>query len=110
MSRLSLTQRLSSNVAISAPGADTDAITDVTFPGKQLCRVTIQVATSTVVNLMVLRSGSSEVALGLNANTALTAACLYVFDVPGLLTDDTVNVQVETDSVIDFLAIDAVPA
>lgn len=103
-------QRLSSNVSISAPGANTDAISDVTFPGKNLCRVTVQVATSTVVNLMVDRTGASEVALGLNANTALTAGCLYVFDVPGLLTGDVINVQVETDSVVDFLALDSQPA
>lgn len=109
MSRLNLYRRMSSGFNISAPGANTDAISNVTWPGKQLCRVTIQVATSTVVNLMVDRGGT-EKTLGLNANTALTAGAVYTFDVPGLLESDTVNLQVETDSAIDLLAIDAVPA
>lgn len=92
---------------ISAPGANTDAIADVTWPSDRACRLTIQVATSTVVNLMVDRGGT-EKALGMNANTALTAGAVYVFDVHGLETGDTVNVQVETDSVIDFLDLGAV--
>lgn len=92
---------------ISAPGANTDAITDVTWPSSRACRVTIQVATSTVVNLMVDRGGT-EFALGLNASSALTAGSLYTFDVYGLKTGDTVNLQVETDSDIPVLGLDEV--
>ena len=92
---------------ISAPGANTDAITDVNWGSRRVCRLTIQCATSTVVNLMVTRS-STEKALAMNDNAALTAAALYVFDIPGLDSGDLVNVQVETDSVIDILALDEV--
>lgn len=92
---------------ISAPGANTDAITDVTWPSSRAARVTVQVATGTVVNLMVTR-GATEFALGLNASSALTAGALYTFDVYSLETGDVVNLQVETDSVIQTLGIDEV--
>ena len=88
----------------SAPGANTDAITDITWSGAHGLRLTIQCDTATVVNLMVTRS-STENALGLNSNTALTAGAVFTFDVYGLEKDDTVNVQVETNSAIPMLSI-----
>lgn len=90
---------------ISAPGANTDAISDLTWSSsKKILRLTIQLDTSSVVNLMVTR-GATENALGMNGNAALTAGAVYVFDIPGLAPGDVVNVQVETDSAIPLLAI-----
>ena len=67
----------------------------------------VQCATSTVANLMVKR-GSTENSLGLNSNVALVAGAVYVFDVPGMRPGDKVNFQVETNSVLDTLAIGVV--
>jgi len=94
--------------AISAPGANTDALpSDVTWPSDRACRISIQVATSTVVNLMVTR-GATEKALGLNSNTALTAGAVHTFDVYGMEKDDSVQVQVETDSAIDMVSLEEI--
>jgi hypothetical protein len=95
---------ISTSWEIGAPGANTDAITDITWRSDNPLRLTIQCDTGTVVNVMVTRSGT-ENALGMNANSALTAGATYVFDVPGLRAGDTVNVQVETDSALPILAI-----
>lgn len=95
---------ISTNWEVSAPGANTDAITDITWGSDHPLRLTIQCDTGTVVNLMV-SSGGTENALGLNGNTALTAGAVYVFDVPGIPDAATVNVQVETDSAIPMLSI-----
>ena len=91
---------------VSAPGANTDAITDITWGEEETCRVSVQVATSSVVNLMVQR-GATEKALGLNSNIALTAGALYQFDVAGMELGDVVNFQVETDSVLDKIDVGA---
>jgi len=96
---------ISINWEIAAPGANTDAITDITWGNRgEACRVTVQVATSSIANLMVTRGGT-ENALGLNANSALVAGAVYTFDIHGMQSADTVNFQVETDSIIDTLAI-----
>lgn len=100
---------ISLNWEIAAPGANTDAITDITWGSEFPLRLTIQCDTGTVVNVMVTR-GATENALGMNSNTALTAGATYVFDVPGLMAGDTVNVQVETDSALPILAIGEVRA
>lgn len=92
---------------IAAPGANTDALTtaqEISWESSEGARITIQVATSSVVNLMVTRSGT-ENALGLNGSNALEAGATYTFDVHGLQPGDLVNFQVETDSVLDLLAI-----
>lgn len=89
---------------VAAPGANTDAITDVTWQTSGPARVTVQAATGTVFNVMVDRGGT-EKALGMNSNTALEAGATYTFDVHGLQPGDVINVQVETDSVLDTLAI-----
>lgn len=107
MARAVSTRRVHRSWNVSAPGANTDAITNVTWPSDRACRVSIQVGTATVVNLMVSRS-ATEFALGLNGNVALQAGALYVFDVFSLEKDDTVNVQVETDSAINTFALDEI--
>jgi len=94
---------------ISAPGANTDALTDISWEAEDTCRVSVQVATSSIVNLMVKR-GAVEKALGLNSNTALVAGALYQFDVTGMKYGDTVNFQVETNGVIDKLDVGALKA
>ena len=97
--------------AIAAPGANTDVLaSSVTWPSQNPCLLTIQVATATVVNLMVTRGGVTK-ALGLNAidtDPSLVAGYAYSFMVPGLLPGDLVNVQVETDTAIDMLSLDEV--
>ena len=89
---------------IAAPGANTDAITNITWDQSYPLRLTIQCDTGTIVNLMVSRDGT-ENALGMNANTAVTAGGTYTWDVHGIKDGDIVNVQVETDSAIALLAI-----
>lgn len=89
---------------VAAPGANTDAIADLVWSGEGYPRVTIQCDTGTIVNVMVSRNGT-ENALGMNANTALTAGALYTFDVPGVAPGDTINVQVETDSALPVIEI-----
>ena len=89
----------------AAPGANTDALAaDLTWKSSKTLRLTIQCATSTVVNLMVTR-GATENALGMGSSVAVVAGALYTWDVDGLQPGDSIQVQVETDSVLDQLAI-----
>lgn len=93
---------------VSAPGANTDVIaSNVVWESAYPCRVTIQCAVGTVVNLMVTRD-STEKALGLNGNSAIAAGGPHSFDVPGLEVGDELNLQIETDGAIDFWALDEV--
>ena len=88
--------------AVAAPGANTDFITDYTWKhedGSRL-RLSIQVATSSVVNLMV-NDGTNEIDRGANSNTALVAGAQYEFDFSNVKRGDVINIQVETDSIID---------
>ncbi len=91
---------------VAAPGANTDTITDITWGQEDTARVTVQVATSSVVNLMVSRGGT-EKALGLNSNNALVAGAVYQFDVTGMVESDIVNIQSETDTVWDKVDVGA---
>lgn len=96
---------------ISAPGANTDFVdgtdTSITWGSDRAMRLSIQLATSAVVNVMLDRGGT-EKTLGMNSNVALAAGALYVFDIHGLETSDTISFQVETDSVIDVISVDMV--
>ena len=89
---------------VSAPGANTDAITDITWVSERALRLTVQCDTGTVVNVMVT-SGATENALGMNANVAVTAGALYTWDVHGIPDGSTVNVQFETDSAAAVIAV-----
>ncbi len=100
-------KRVADGFNVSAPGANTDAITDVTWANERGLRLIIQCATGTVVNLMVNRGGT-EKAIAANANAAVTAGGLYVFDFLGLKSGDVCNLQVETDSIIDLWAIEEI--
>lgn len=91
----------------SAPGANTDMITDFTPTSDAVLEVTVQLTTSSVFNMMVT-DGTTEHAGGINSSSALNAGDRYVFefDVPANKADGTAlvyNFQVETDSVIETL-------
>lgn len=81
-------------------------------------RITIQVATTTVVDLTAT-DGTTQKVIHLNGGTALTAGCLYTFAwgacnrIPQQDQNATPavllwNVQVETNSAIDLLELDEV--
>jgi len=97
--------RIHDEWGISAPGANTDAITDETIAGDGTLRVWVSVATSTVVNLMVTPSGGSEQTVPLNGNVALDGGGVY--DVP-IHDGAVVNIQVETDSALHYVVMDLV--
>lgn len=98
--------RQHSEWGISAPGANTDAISDVTVQGTGTLRVWVSVGTSTVVNLMVNPDGAvTEQTIPLNGNAALDGG--GVFDLP-CTKDDVVNIQVETDSALHYVVLDLI--
>ena len=101
-------RQLQRDSAVSAPGANTDFITDITWAGGdgEIMRIQIQCEASTIVNVMI-NDGSNEIDHGLNANTALVAGATYVFDVQ-VRSGDVINLQCETDSIIDHVSIGAV--
>jgi hypothetical protein len=97
---------------VSAPGANTDILSadiaplDNTGTTGSIFRITLVLATSSVVNVMV-DDGSTQFAVPLNDNTAITAEAWYreAFAVrPGL----TYNFQVETDGVIRILHVEEI--
>ena len=92
--------------ALAAPGANTDAITDIAWTDGRL-RLYVQVETSSIVNLMV-NDGTNEIDYGLNGNVALTAGALYVFDFDNIQDTWVVNIQSETDTVWDTISIGTV--
>jgi hypothetical protein len=99
-------RRLHSEWGISAPGANTDAIDDVTVPGPGYLRVWVSVATATIVNVMLNPAGAvGEQTVPLKDNLALDGG--GVFDVP-CEAGDVVNIQVETDSALHYVVIDYV--
>ena len=97
---------ISLNWNVAAPGANTDAVADITWGEEETCRVSVQLATGSVCNLMVSRGGT-EFALGLNSNSALVAGALYQFDVTGMEKGDIVNFQVETDGILQKIDLGA---
>lgn len=98
--------------AQTAPGANTDIMSaDLSvLPGMAHVRVTVSLATGSVFN-MTITDGTTEYALHLNSGTALTASCLYSFDVP-LSTKSSAgtktysyNFQVATDGIIQHIEV-----
>lgn len=92
--------------AVAAPGANTDAITDITWKkvwGETLY-VVVQCETSTIVNVMI-NDGTNEIDSGLNSNTALVAGARYEFQLRGMREGFVINLQVETDSVLDTVTV-----
>ena len=99
--------RIHNEPGISAPGANTDAISSVTVPGTGTLRIWVSVATATIVNYMVNPDGAvAEQTVPLNGNVALDGG--GVFDVP-CTKNDVVNIQVETDSALHYVVLDFVP-
>lgn len=101
----------------SAPGADTAIISGgLTFSeSAAACRVTVALTTSSVFNV-TCTDGSTTHKWGLNASAALNAADLYTFTFAVAASDDgtsggtalTWNFEVESDGVIEYLAVDEV--
>lgn len=97
----------SDNFNVSAPGANTNILsTSLTPAYGGAFRVTVCLATSSVFNVTITRSGTTKTC-GLNASTALNAGDLYTFSF-GVSTGNTYNFQVETNSIINILQIDEV--
>lgn len=107
----------------SAPGADMNILASNIKVGHtaSAMRITVQLATSSVFNVMVT-DGTNTEALAMNDNAALTAAATYTFtigarrtitgaakvDATSSDTELSYNFQVETDSVITYLVVDEV--
>ena len=101
---------------VSAPGANTDFLTDFT-PGTAVSalRITICLSTSSVLNLCVT-NGTTEHKMALNSGTPLVANAVYTFTCGVRRTQDgtedgtqlTYNLQVATDSVIEYVMVEGV--
>jgi len=92
--------------AVAAPGANTDAITDITWKrqwGETLYLV-VQCETSTVINLMV-NDGTNEIDNGLQKNVALVAGARYEMTFRGMREDFVINLQSETDTIWDTITV-----
>lgn len=102
-------RKLTNVQGVAAPGANVDVPgVEYTWTGSdgEICRVLVQVETSTIVNFM-LDNGATEIGLGLNSNAALQPGAAYVFDVP-VQPGDIVTLQSETDTVWDKVTLGAV--
>ena len=97
----------SDNFTIAAPGANADILTTAVTPtyGCAL-RVTVVLATASVFNVTVTRSGTTYTC-GLNESVALTAGDMYTFTF-GASTSNAYNFRVETNGVINVLQVDEV--
>lgn len=93
-----------------APGIDTDILSsNVNLKEDGALRISIALTTASIVNLMV-DDGTTTHALGLNASVELSAGDLFSFSVAATKLDSTgtvlnYNLQVETDSVIEYLIV-----
>lgn len=97
----------SDNFNVSAPGAATNILsTSLTPTMGGAFRITVSVATGSVFNVTITKSGTTKT-LALNGGTALTAAALYTFCF-GVSTANTYNFQVATNSIINVLQVDEV--
>ena len=98
--------RIHKERGISAPGANTDAISDVTIKRDGTLRVWVSTAASSIVNVMLDEDGAvAEQTIPLNGNAALDGG--GVFDVP-VAKNDVVNIQVETDVALHYVVLDLV--
>lgn len=91
---------------IAAPGANTNMLATSVVPahvGKM--RVTIRLATASVLNVIIVLSDTTSVTCGLNGSAALAAGDLYSFEF-GCHGGNSYNFQVETDGVISVLQVD----
>jgi hypothetical protein len=97
----------SDNFNVPAPGANSDILTTSLTPiyGAAF-RITVCLATASVFNVTITRSGTTYTA-GLNSSVALNAGDLYTF-VFGVSTSNAYNFQVETNGVIRILQVDEV--
>lgn len=97
----------SDNFNVAAPGANTNILsTSLTPTYGAAFRITVCLATASVFNMTVTRSGTTFTC-GINSSVALNAGDLYAFTL-GVSTANTYNFQVETDGIIRVLQIDEV--
>ena len=93
----------------SAPGANTDILSSDITPnyGVSCLRITTQVTTASVMNIMVKKTGNTTQTCALNNNIALLAGALNAFTF-GCVSGQDYNFQVETDGQIDILQVDEI--
>ena len=93
----------------AAPGADTNILTTAITPQYfGALRITIVLATASVVNYTEARSGTTFTC-GLNSSVALNAGDAYTF-VFDCSPSSTYNFQVETNGIIRLLKVSEIPA
>ena len=92
--------------AIAAPGAATNIFTAITPKMAGRLRITVQLATASVFNVIETRSGTSKTQ-SLNEGVPLAAGCLYVFDL-GMSPSSTYSCQVATNVALDSLKVDEI--
>lgn len=92
---------------VAAPGANTDIIgSDITPDRNGAFRVTVVLATASVLNVMI-DDGTNSYACGLNESNALQAGDLYTFTF-SVAKQNGYNFQVETNGIIQVLQVDEV--
>jgi len=97
----------SDNFNVSAPGANTDILATALTPRYGAAfRVTVVLATASVFNATVTKSGTTFTC-GLNQSVALNAGDLYTFTF-GVSKSNAYNFRVETNGVINVLQVDEV--
>ena len=95
---------LFSDLAIAAPGANTDILSTALTPKEgSALKITVLLATGSVFN-MTVTDGTNTYTGGLNASAALNAGDRYTFTV-GADPANSYNFQVETDGIIQCLII-----
>ena len=101
---------------MAAPGANTDILgSNLTLKEGGAWRITVGLTTSSIFNV-VITDGTTSHVLGLNSSSALNAADLYTFTFGGSPIESnsgnsntlSINFQVETDSVIEYLIVEEV--
>lgn len=90
----------------SAPGANTDifATALTTQYTASTIRITVVLATASVFNVTITRSGTTFTC-GMNESNTLNSGDMYTFTF-GARSGDSLNCRVETDGVIRILRID----
>lgn len=97
----------SDNFNVPSPGNDTDILTTALTPTYGAAfRITVCLATASVFNVTMTRSGTTFTC-GLNSSVALNSGDLYTF-VFGVSTSSTYNFRVETTGIIRILQVDEV--
>lgn len=103
--------------ALAAPGANTDILANAASPAKRITphwgagalRLTIALASDSVLKVSIKNSAGTEKKASLNSGTALTGGCLYTFAF-ACNSDCTYDFQVVTNVAVDYMQVDEVAA